>query len=115
MQRNDACCPFGGRNYSTVKLYTVVIGSSDSRMEVHAGRPCAPCTALSVIGMRNSSGLQLSLKLTPSDSSGSVSDYFSIAGGLRVVGVCDTPWMTGCQSRITKFKLSGDYQDHGEK
>lgn len=32
-----------------------------------------------------------------------------------MVGICDMPWMTGCQSGIPKFKLSWDYQDHGEK
>lgn len=57
-QRNDGCFPFGEFNYSTVTLYTVVIGSGDSGTWIRVGRPWAPCTALSLVGVQKTTALE---------------------------------------------------------
>lgn len=113
-QTNDAGCPFGGCNYSTVKLCRAVPGSSASGTQKCVGRPWAPCTALSsACGklQQGAVGCSCLLRFAPSHRLGSASNRFGIAGGPWVVGVCDTLWMSGCQ----RFKLSLDYQYCGGK
>lgn len=103
-QRNDACSPFGGLNYSTVTLSMLPVTKVYSGTQIHVGRPWALCPWLTWGKWRSHLWSSCFLELTP-DSSGLASGCFGIAGGPWVVGIC--LWWLAVRVKSPKLNCFG--------